>query len=361
MPGALLRWFASHRRDLPWRSNPSPYRVLVSEFMLQQTRVETVIPYFERFLKLFPTIQSLARSPLSRVLQAWAGLGYYARARHLHEAARAIWRKHGGRIPTRKENLLKLPGFGPYTAGAVASIAFGELAAALDGNVARVLGRLFDAKSGPVTPGQKKELENFAESLIPSGRASDFNQALMDLGAMVCLPMHPRCAICPVRRFCAGKENALIPKKGPRKKPREEEWMVGVVEREGRYFLYLNEKRGLLSGLWQFPTRMVRSPARPVPEKRTDRYERQTLKQMVSREFDMEIRVQAFLPQQKYLFTHISATLKPYLCSLIRMGDNFPNARKFRWVKPGDFSRYPISTAMRKIIALIPTTRIKDG
>jgi A/G-specific adenine glycosylase len=327
--------------------------------MLQQTRVETVIPYFERFLKLFPTIQSLARSPLSRVLQAWAGLGYYARARHLHEAARAICRQHDGKIPTQKGDLLNLPGFGPYTAGAVASIAFGNATAALDGNVARLLGRLFRLKVGPVLSRQKKQMERLAECLIPSGRAADFNQSLMDLGAMVCLPVRPRCPACPVRRFCAGKENALIPKKGPRKEPRQEEWTVAVVEREGRYFLYLNEKPGLLSGLWQFPTRMIRSPERPVRKTGTDRYDRRALKQMLREEFAMEVRVQAALPQQKHLFTHIAATLKPYCCSFVRIRNDLPPSRKVRWIKPGSFSRYPISTAMRKITALISPAQVK--
>ncbi len=360
MQRALLRWYASHRRDFPWRRNPTPYRILISEFMLQQTRAETVVPYFERFMKTFPTVRSLARSPLSRVLQAWAGLGYYARARHLHEAARGICRNYGGRIPSRKEDLQRLPGLGPYAAGAVASIAFGEPQAALDGNVARVTSRLFALNAGPpATPGQKKQLERLAESLIPADRASDFNQALMDLGAMVCLPVRPRCSVCPVRRICIGKGKALTVKKGEKKKPREEKWLIAVIEREGRYFLFLNEKTGLLSGLWQFPTKMVERRERPIRQTRMDVKEQSALEKKVQDEFAMEIQVQAPLPQQKYLFTHISATLKPYLCSLIGMGNDLSNSPKVRWVKPANFSRYPISTAMRKIAALIPKTREK--
>ena len=328
--------------------------------MLQQTRVETVIPYYERFVKIFPTVRSLARSPLSRVLQVWAGLGYYARARHLHEAARAIFRNLGGRIPSQKEDLQRLPGLGPYTAGAVASIAFGEPQAALDGNVTRVISRLFALNaSPPATPGQKKQLERLAESLIPADRASDFNQALMDLGAMVCLPARPRCSVCPVRRICIGKGKALTSRKGQKKKPREEEWLIAVIEREGRYFLFLNEKTGLLSGLWQFPTKMVEMRERPIWKTRTNGKERGLLKEKVKDEFGMEIQVQTPLPQQKYLFTHISATLKPYLCSLVGLGNDPPSHPKVRWVKPTNFSRYPISTAMRKIAALLPKTREK--
>ncbi|HEX7371231.1 MAG TPA: A/G-specific adenine glycosylase, partial [Thermodesulfobacteriota bacterium] len=249
---AILRWYETHQRNLPWRRNADPYRILVSEFMLQQTRVETVIPYYQRFLALFPTLKDLARAPLQKVLKAWAGLGYYARARNLHRAGKTICREMGGKIPGTKEELLRLPGFGPYTAGAVASLAFNQPVAALDGNVKRVLGRLFPEFHDPRRALAKKDLEEFLGGWIPIGRASDFNQALMDLGATVCIPSRPRCSACPVLKFCAAK-GELPDKKRTVRKFRKETWAVALVEREGRYLLHRNEAKGLLAGLWQFP------------------------------------------------------------------------------------------------------------
>jgi len=210
---ALLRWYRTHRRDLPWRKNRDPYRILVSEFMLQQTRVETVIPYYRRFLALFPTLKDLARAPQEKVFKAWAGLGYYARARNLHRAAQTICQDLGGRIPETKEELLRLPGFGPYTAGAVASLAFHQPVPAVDGNAKRILRRLFPQFHDPRRAPTRKDLEEFLEGWIPPGRASDFNQALMDLGATICTPSRPRCPACPVLKFCATKGE--LPAKKP--------------------------------------------------------------------------------------------------------------------------------------------------
>src|SRR5438045_2904526 len=192
----LLSWFATARRDLPWRKEPrDPYRVWVSEVMLQQTRVEVVIPYYHRFLRRFPTLASLAAAPLDEVLALWSGLGYYARARNLHRAAQAC----GGRLPETADGLRALPGFGPYTAAAVASLAFGEDVALVDGNVARVLSRLFAIREDA-----RARAWEIAARLLPRGRAGAFNEALMELGATVCTPRTPDCPRCPLQRMCAG-------------------------------------------------------------------------------------------------------------------------------------------------------------
>ena len=347
---ALLRWYDRHKRDLPWRRNPTPYRVLISEFMLQQTRVETVIPYFRRFLKLFPSLRALARAPISRVLKAWAGLGYYARARNLHAVARIVCRELGGRIPRTREGLGRLPGLGPYTAGAVASIAFHQPVAALDGNVKRILERLFRGHGDFSRATGGKKSEEFLAGWIPPGRASEFNQALMDLGALICTPSSPRCSACPVFRFCASK-GEIRGKKGAGRKSREEIWAVALVEKEGKFLLHRKEGRGLLAGLWQFPSVVVDRNGEKT-EKCGDA--RRLLERYLREAFGLKTRMKIPLAEQEHSFTHIHVHLKPHLGCLARPGISFPRSRSVRWVRPSDFYRYPISTAMRKIAAQIP-------
>jgi A/G-specific adenine glycosylase len=342
--GSLLRWYSSHQRDLPWRKSPDPYRVLISEFMLQQTRVETVIPFFHRFLKVFPNLESLAKASPQRVLLAWAGLGYYSRARNLHSAARVIFRDFGGEIPSSREELLKLPGLGPYTAGAVASLAFNEPVPALDGKVHRVLGRLFQAMTPPLPASSRAKRENFWESWIPSGRASDFNQALMDLGAAICTPSRPRCSECPVKKFCSSRGTTQT-KKPQAKRVREEKWVIALVEKDGGFLIHRKEEKGLLGGLWQFPTLVLDRQDRGDEKKALERFLRQ--------DFGLAVEIGTTLPQHEYFFTHIRALMKPFLCSSAQrnLAGRFPEF--VRWVKPLAFSRYPVSTAMRQVASLL--------
>lgn len=344
----LLRWYSTHQRDLPWRKDRNPYRILVSEFMLQQTRVEAVVPYFERFLRLFPTLKDLSRAPRQKVLKAWEGMGYYARARNLHAAAKIICRDLHNRIPSVKEELLKLPGLGSYTAGAVSSLAFNQRVAAVDGNVRRVLNRLFPQWSdSPKSPG-KKEIDRFMEHLIPAGRVSEFNQAMMDLGAMVCIPLRPRCSLCPVQKFCASRGGVGEEKK-PVKKLREETWAIALVEKEGLFFLQRNQEKGLLAGLWQFPRVVLKNNYEMSGEPGA----KAALKKYLWGNFGLRIKIEAPLAEEEYFFTHIHATMKPYLCrSMERQLGSFA-AKNVRWVGPSHFHRYPISTAMKKIAALI--------
>lgn len=317
--------------------------------MLQQTRVETVIPYFERFLKLFPTLPDLARAPLPKILKAWAGLGYYARARNLHAAAKIIYHEFRGKIPRTKEALLPLPGFGPYTAGAVASIAFNQPVAALDGNVKRILGRLFPGENTFSKRGSKKDLEKSLEGWIPAGRASDFNQALMDLGATICLPFRPRCSACPVLRFCATKGESQEKKPAVRKF-REETWAIALVEKDGKFLLHRNENKGLLAGLWQFP-KVVVDKTHGADANQED--PKELLKKSIHEKFGLRVKVENQLPEQKYFFTHIHARMKPYRCSLVEAPASpfFPKAA--RWVRPSNFPRFAISTAMRRMAGQI--------
>jgi len=262
----LALWYASHKRDLPWRHTSDPYEIWVSEAMLQQTRVETVREYWPRFLERFPTATALAEADEEAVLEAWSGLGYYRRARSLQAAARVIAAEHGGVFPRDLDAALDLPGVGPYTAGAVVSIAYDEPAALVDGNVERVFARLFGMEgvrgSGPLGRACWAAASHFVERLDGAVRPSVWNQALMELGALVCTPRSPRCEECPLAASCVARErgNAVgIPRPKPRRASTEVELEVYVIERGGRWLLEQREEGGLMGGMWQFPTVEVTS------------------------------------------------------------------------------------------------------
>jgi A/G-specific adenine glycosylase len=259
----LLRWYDENRRNLPWRRDRDPYRVWVSEVMLQQTRVGTVAPYYERWLDLFPSVRALADAPDEEVLAAWAGLGYYRRARALHQAARVVRDRYAGQLPEGDEELRALPGVGAYTAGAIASIAFGRTAPAVDVNARRVLSRLFDLeRPGPTT------LERIATALVAPERPGEFNQALMELGATVCAPRSPACEACPLARWCLARARGTVAHR-PARRPRARvpAYRIGtaVIVRRGRVLLARRPVEGLLGGMWEFPGALVargESPAR---------------------------------------------------------------------------------------------------
>ena len=252
----LLRWFHSEKRALPWREEPTPYRVWVSEIMLQQTRVEAVKPYFERFVAALPDVRALARADEDTLMKLWEGLGYYSRARHLQSAARLICSDHGGEIPARFDDLLALPGIGRYTAGAVASIAFGERRPAVDGNVLRVIMRLLACPADILKESTKHAVEEALIARLPEN-AGDFNQALMELGALVCLPRGAaRCPSCPLERLCLAKEanlQAELPQKTPPKRRRTEKLTIFLLSKNGKIALKKRPSQGLLAGLWGFP------------------------------------------------------------------------------------------------------------
>ena len=256
--GLLLAWYERNRRDLPWRQTADPYAVWVSEMMLQQTQVATVIPYWERWMARFPTVRHLAEAPLDDVLREWQGLGYYARARNLHRAAQVIVEKHGGEFPRTFEEVLALPGIGRYTAGAVCSIALGLDTPIVDANVIRVLCRVFGVHGDPKSPAVQRRLWALAEELIPTGRASDFNQGVMELGALVC-GSPPRCdaGACPMRGICsayASGDPASLPEFAPRKSFTTQTDVSALVERgDGRLLLVRRPEGGLWGGLYEFP------------------------------------------------------------------------------------------------------------
>lgn len=253
----LLAWYRQNARVLPWREDPRPYRVWLSEIMLQQTRVETVKPYFERFLDSLPTIASLAAAPEEQILKLWQGLGYYSRVRTMQKAARILVEQYGGELPASYEELKKLPGFGEYTAGAVASIAFGLPAPAVDGNVLRVISRIEASFDDIARPETKARITAELAAVEPPGRAGDFNQSLMELGATVCLPNGaPKCLACPLRELCRGYADGIaeeLPKKAAKAARKREDRTVFVLISQNRVGLQKRPPAGLLASMWEFP------------------------------------------------------------------------------------------------------------
>jgi len=342
----LLAWFGRHARDLPWRRRRTPYRVWLAEVMLQQTRVETVGPYYERFLALFPTVGALADAPLERVLKAWEGLGYYARARNLHAAARRIARTHGGQFPATYEGLLQLPGVGPYTAGAVASIAFGQDVVAVDGNVRRVLCRVFDVREDVTRSRTQRELEKLATSLLPAGRAGAFNEALMELGATVCTPRTPQCDRCPLRELCrshiAGDPEALPVRRSRQPVPHYDVAAAVTVRADAHGIRDLVAQRNpddMLGGMWEFPGGKC-EPGETLP---------QCLVREMREELDIEVEVGQRLTVVEHAYTHFRITLHAFRCRLASGSPRCLDCAAFRWATPDEMDALPMSVADRKV------------
>jgi A/G-specific adenine glycosylase len=332
----LLRWFDAHKRDLPWRRTRDPYRIWVAEIMLQQTRVPTVIPYYHRFLRVFPTVHKLARARLNSVLRLWAGLGYYSRARHLHQAAKRIVGQHNGRFPATLAAALPLPGIGAYTARAILSIAYQKPVVVVDGNVARVLVRLFRLRTAD--PNNRAALQPLADKLVAPRRPGDFNQALMELGSTVCLPRAPRCSDCPLEKLCAARQAGVERKLGLRraKRGRPTTSLSVLVARQNGRVLLVREPRGVFSGLWHFPYTTGRS-AKALRPLYTFEHE-MTARRLVLRVFDAA----AFARRVR------ASALTLTGCT--RDGALAPEAR---WVRPQDIPRLGVGAATRKIAAAL--------
>jgi A/G-specific adenine glycosylase len=343
--GRLLAWYARHQRALPWRGSRDPYQIWVAEIMLQQTQVETVRPYYARWLRQFPTLANLAAAPLAAVLAAWEGLGYYSRARNLHRAAQVVMAEHGGRLPDTVAGLLALPGIGRYTAGAIASIAFNRDVAVLDGNVKRVLARVFDVRLDVKSPAGEKALWTLAEGLVPAGRAGDHNQALMDLGATLCTPRAPACRLCPVRALCAAFRLGVQherPVRTARPPVPHRVQAAAVVGKAGRVLLTQRPAGRLLGGLWAFPAVLVDAPNGG----RT--FIARALRRALRAEWGLQVKVGGERQVLDHGFTHFTLTLHVYDCAWqagrLRRG---PTPR--RWVRPADLADYPMGKLDRAI------------
>lgn len=344
----LLTWYHANKRTLPWRGHPSAYAVWVSEIMLQQTRVETVIPYFEKWMRLFPDVNSLAKASEHNVLNAWEGLGYYSRARNLHKAAKIVAEQFNGEIPRDLSDLRKLPGIGRYTLGAIASIAFGMDVSALDGNIKRVYARIFDMDLPVDSPAGEKVLWGLADQHLPHEHAGDYNQALMDLGATICVPKNPRCLICPVMELCQARENGTQDQR-PVLKPKKEvphyvHAAAVIIERK-RVLLAQRPSQGLLGGMWEFPNgRLEGEPAQGLPSALKTEYR---LRLRVTR--GDKIQKKEALGIVQHAYTHFKVTVHVFLCELISM----PKGTNLKWVPLKDLDNYPMGKIDRQIARMI--------
>jgi A/G-specific adenine glycosylase len=350
----LLVWAHAHRRDLPWRGERDPYRVWISEVMLQQTRVETVIPYYRRFLSRFPTLRSLAEAELDDVLKAWEGLGYYARARNLHRAARRVMEHHGGQLPAEREALLALPGIGAYTVGAVLSLAFGQDAAVLDGNVRRVLSRLFAIDGDPRSAATRRKLWNLAEALLPPGQAGLFNEALMDLGATVCIPRDPRCADCPLSEGCQGHQGGdpeRYPTRVQRRPLPHYDVAAGVIWRGDQLLISKRHTDDLLGGLWELPGG-TRESGETLEE---------CLVREVREELGIEIAVGDLMMAVRHAYTHFRVTIHVFHCRYLSGQPQALGCADWRWVRPDELDDFAFPAADRRIISSLRRNRRGKG
>lgn len=338
----LLGWYDRNKRDLPWRRTKDAYAIWLSEVMLQQTQVSTVIPYWERFLKRFPTVRALASAPLDDVLSGWKGLGYYTRARNLHRAAQEIVARCGGALPSTAAELLELPGFGRYTAGAVASIAFGEEAPLVDGNVARVLSRIFEVEGLPGDRQREATLWALATALVKGERPGDLNQALMEHGATTCRPENPLCLLCPVRGACVafrkGRVDELPPAK-VRATPKKLTLAVAVWPHAGTLLFARRADAGLFGGLWELP-------AAEVPEDATDAEARARLAAALG----VDVTLEAPLGTVKRQLTHRDLTLRLLRVSGPRRPTRCDAFQELRWCSAKDAEALGMSTAMQRAL-----------
>jgi A/G-specific adenine glycosylase len=354
---ALLDWIAAGRRDLPWRRGRAPYAVWISEVMLQQTQVASVTPYFERWMIRFPSVRALAEAPLDDVLKAWEGLGYYARARNLQAAAREIVARHGGEIPADREALLRLPGVGRYTAGAILSLAFGKAEPILDGNVRRVLCRVDDIADEPKAPATERRLWERADALVktaPAGKAGDLNEALMELGALVCTPGKPDCAACPLAKWCLAHAHGVEaerPVKAVRKQTSHYDVTAALIQDPGGSFLIVRRPaEGLLGGLWGFPgsaagdCNALVTGSDALATCLTDAL-RETL--------GIRVEVGEALPAIRHAYTHFRITLHPFRCREVSGEAQALGYREVRWVSAAGLASYAFPVTDRKIAGML--------
>ncbi|HNT25149.1 MAG TPA: A/G-specific adenine glycosylase [Anaerolineales bacterium] len=350
----LLAWYASNARALPWRvAHPDPYAVWVSEIMLQQTRVETVGPYFARWMARFSNIEALAAAPLQDVLAAWEGLGYYSRARNLQRAAQLVVERHGGRLPANVAHLRQLPGIGRYTAGAIASIAFGQDEPALDGNIRRVLARLFNLTEDARSPQGLRRLWELAALILPPGRAGDHNQALMDLGSLICTPRAPLCHACPLAELCQARALGVQAQRPVlAAKPASPHYTVtaAVIQRGGQVLLAQRPQNGLLGGLWEFPGGKQQD-GEDLPA---------CLRREIDEELGVAIEVGPELGVYRHAFTHFRITLHAFCCQLLAGQPRPIQAADIRWVTPVDLETYPMGKVDRQIAKKL-LLEAKDG
>ncbi len=341
---ALLAWYRREARDLPWRRTDDPYKIWTSEIMLQQTRVEAVIDYYNRFLKAFPTVKALAKAPIDRVLKQWEGLGYYSRARNLHKTAKLIVER--GAFPETVTEWMALPGIGRYSAGAVCSIAFGVCAPVVDGNVKRVLSRLFAIEDSIDDAKTVAQMWGLAEQLVSPSKPGDFNQSLMELGARVCLPRQPKCDECPLVKRCSARLlniERTLPVRNDKKTPPHAHVVAAAIKKNGRYLLGRRPESGMLGGLWEFPGGKV-EPGETHHE---------ALRREIREELGGEVNVGAHVATVDHAYSHLTVTIHLYQCEWLSDKPKTLYHDALKWVSRKQFNQYAFPKANLKFLDLL--------
>lgn len=337
----LINWFQKNQRDLPWRKNYEPYQVWISEIMLQQTQVKTVLPYFERWMKTLPTIKSVANAKEDKILKLWEGLGYYSRARNIQKASKIIVETHNGIFPFKFKDILELPGIGKYTAGAISSIAFNKKEPIVDGNIIRVLARLKNFPKNTRLPENIQKIWNWSEDLVPKN-SRDFNQGLMELGALICKPQNPNCLNCPIQKNCKAYEKDTmdkIPNRGEKSKLIPIKVSIAVINKNGKIFIQKRAHKGLMAGLWEFPGGKI---------------EKETPLKAIHREINEELGIQIKnvkkIKQIKHGYTKFSVDLHCYSADFSEGKLKIKSAIEGKWVKPEQLKKYPFPAANVRLI-----------
>jgi len=342
----LLQWFVQEQRELPWRKDQDPYKVWVSEIMLQQTKVDTVIPYFNRFIEQFPTIEALSDAEEEKVLKAWEGLGYYSRARNLHSAVKDVQENYGGKVPNTPEEISKLRGVGPYTAGAILSIAYGVPEPAVDGNVMRVLSRILSIWEDIAKPKTRKTFEEAVRVLISHENPSYFNQALMELGALICTPTSPSCLLCPVREHCHAFHEGTVtelPVKTKAKKQRTLQLAAVILtDEEGRTLIHKRAENGLLANLWEFPN---------IEIVQTLTSERAQLEEKLLDMYEAKVEVGEMISRIEHVFSHLVWNINVYSGKLIELKEEKEDLKK---VNAEEIKPFPFPVSHQKMMKFLP-------
>jgi len=342
----LLSWYEKHRRDMPWRETDDPYKIWVSEIMLQQTQVSTVKPYYRAFVRRFPTVGRLAKANLNEVMKVWEGLGYYGRARNLHKAAQEVVTRFEGQIPDNLQDLLSLPGIGRYTAGAILSIAYHQPVEILDGNVIRLLSRVFHVTENVDMTETRKVLWDIARRVLPRKHVQDFNQALMELGSQVCKPRRPLCETCPMAPVCEANRLSIqtqLPVRTPRKPVPHYDVTAGIIWKGDKLLITLRPPRGLLGGLWEFPGGTLE--AGEILEG--------CLHREIREELGIDIEVGDPIVSVKHAYTHFKITLHAFHCQYRGGRIQCLACDDYRWISTDSFHEYAFPAADRKIIEIL--------
>jgi A/G-specific adenine glycosylase len=342
----LLQWYQKNQRQLPWRQTDNPFYIWISEVMLQQTQVKTVIPYYLKFLDRFPDINSLAGADLQEVLKVWEGLGYYARARNLHRAAKIVLDRYGGEVPAVRQEFRKLPGVGPYIASAVLSIAHGLPYAVVDGNVKRVLARLFLIDLPVNMTATLKTFDQIATKLLHTRRPGIFNQAMMELGAVVCRSSNPLCNTCPLMKNCQAFEKQQVlkyPKRIQTKPVPTHHIAVGVVYKKDWVLITRRRPEGLLGGLWEFPGGKIG---------KKENAEQACIRE-IKEEVNLNVKIEAIITRVKHAYTHFKIVLDVFRCSYVSGRVKLNGPVDYRWIRLSEIDAYPFPKANLKFIPLL--------